>query len=252
MRQNNQAKIKILNVVLNHIFSNGWVNYDSFADNFADSIFRHFGSGSFDLGECLEGYSSAFLRLNSITRDRFLSQDFSARISEAWGKAVAEQPPIILVTDVFPELLGIPDKELKESAAKLDVPEDKIQQSLRDALREKGASPIPNRGKDSALEIADLEHFYMDVKGQRYSFSAVVKGFRSISASRLNWESISYQMTKAYETKPDYIFVLSAKEPVDGVITRMVEYGDSVGNKHLIIFAPPIDVAKLLRWRGIV
>jgi len=100
--------------------------------------------------------------------------------------------------------------------------------------------------------IADLEHFYLEVKGIKFSFSAVVKGFRSLSKPRVNWESVSYQITKAYETRPDYIFLLSAKEPVDGVITRFVDYGDSVGNRHLVIFVPPMDVAKLLRWRGII
>ncbi len=102
------------------------------------------------------------------------------------------------------------------------------------------------------MEVADLEHFYLEVKGVKFSFSAVVKGFRSLSATKMNWESISYQITKAYETRPDYILLLSAKEPVDGVITRMVDYGKSVGNRHLVIFAPPMDVAKLLKWRRVI
>jgi len=250
MRQNNQAaKIKILNIVLNYIHSHDWVNYDNFADTFVDNILRDFGAGSFDLEKCLVGCSPTFFSLNSITRDKFLSEEFSTRIRDAWRKAVAEQLPVLSFVDIFPELLSIPDRDVRESAANLDVPEDKIQQSLRDALREKGASPIPNRGKDSVLEVADLEHFYLEVKGNKFSFSAVVKGFRSLSTAKVNWESISHQITKAYETRPDYILLLSAKEPVDGVITRMVDYGDSVGNRHLMIFAPPFDVAKLLRWR---
>jgi hypothetical protein len=69
---------------------------------------------------------------------------------------------------------------------------------------------------------------------------------------KLNWESISHQMTKAYETKPNYILVLSAREPVDGVITQMMHYAESVGNKNLVIFAPPLDVAKFLRWRRVI
>jgi hypothetical protein len=246
------AKIKILNVVLNYISSHDWVNYDNFADTFTDNILDKFAVGVLDLGEALVGCSSAFFTLNSITRDTFLSGGLSARIRDAWGKSVAEQPPMLSFIDVFPELLSIPDDDVRESAAKLDIPEDKIQQSLRDALREKHASPIPNRGKDSALEVADLEHFYLEIKGDRFSFSAVVKGFRSVSAAKVNWEEIAHQITKAYQTRPDYILVLSAKEPVDSAITRMVDYGDSVGNRHLIVFVPPTDVAKLLKSKGVI
>jgi hypothetical protein len=249
MRQNNQVRIKILNVVLNYIYSHAWVNYDNFADTFVDSILRDFSSGSFDLRKCLAGCSPTFFNLNSITRDKFLSEDFSARIRDAWRKMAAEQLPILSFADIFPEIVSISDLEVKKAAANLDVPEDKIQQSLRDALREKGASPIPSRGKDTVLEVADLEHFYLEIKGMRFSFSAVVKAFRSLP--KLNWESISHQITKAYQTRPDYILLLSAREPVDGVITRMTDYGESVGKKHLIIFAPPFDVAKFLRWRKV-
>jgi hypothetical protein len=252
MRKNNQAKIKIQDIVLNYIYAHDWTNYDDFADSFTDSILQDFGSGSVDLGKCLARCGSSFFSLNSITRDKFLSEEFSTRIMEALGKIALVQPPVLLFTDVFPELISIPDQDVRESAARLDVPEDRIQQSLRDALREKGASPIPNRGKDSGLEVADLEHFYLEAKGVKFSFSAVVKGFRSISAPKVNWESISYQVTRAYETRPDYMFLLIAKEPVDGVITRLVDYGKSVGNKNLIVFAPPMDVAKFLRWRRVI
>jgi len=251
MKRNSQAaKIKILNIVLNYIHSRDWTNYDNFADAFVDNILANFDAGIFDLRKCLVGCSRAFFRLNSITKDRFLSQGLTTRITGVWTKSVAERLPVLTFTDIFPELLSIPDQAVRGAAANLDVSEDKIQQSLRDALREKGASPIPNRRKDTVLEVADLEHFYLELEGIKFSFSAVVKGFRSLS--KLNWESISHQITKGYETRPNYIFLLSAKEPVDGVITRLVNYGDSVGNRHLVIFVPPMDVAKLLRWKGII
>ncbi len=64
--------------------------------------------------------------------------------------------------------------------------------------------------------------------------------------------SISHQITKAYQTRPDYILLLSAREPVDGVITHMTDYGERVGNKNLIVLVPPMDLAKFLRWRGVI
>lgn len=120
-------------------------------------------------------------------------------------------------------MTSIQDRDVEEKAERLDVPENRIQEELRDALREKGAFPISRRKKDTVLEVADLEQFYLEVKGRRFSFSAIVKGYRSLP--KLNWESISHQITKAYQTRPNYILLLSAREPVDGVITLATNYG---------------------------
>jgi len=247
---NQQLKIKLLNIVLNHIYNRNWVNYDNFADNFVDNILEGFNNGNFDLKKALKKSGATFFRLNSITKEKFLSNELSGKLMDAWRKATASLLPILTFTDIFPETFSVPDSDIKEKVERLNVSEDKIQEVLRDALREKGAFPIPRRRKDTVLEIADLEHFYLEVKGRRFSFSAVVKGYKSLS--KLNWESISHQITKAYQTRPDYILLLSAREPVDGVITRMIDYGESVGNKNLIVFVPPMDLAKFLRWRGLI
>src|SRR5437879_8051705 len=252
MRESNQAaRIKILNIVLNHIYSHDWTNYDDFADKFVDGVAGQLEKGVFDLEKVLLGYSPTFFSLNSITKEKFLSEELSTKIKDAWKRSIATSLPIVRFADLFPEIASISDQDVRPSVASLDVPEDKIQQVLRDALREMGASPIPSRGKDSALEIADLEHFYLTLRGVPRTFSAVVKVFRSLS--KLNWESISHQITKAYQsTTPDYVLLLSAREPVDGVITQMSNYGKSVGNKNLVVFVPPLDLAKFLRWRKII
>ena len=245
-----QLKIKLLNIVLNYIYNRDWVNYDNFADHFVDKILEEFRNGNFDLKRVLNKSNATFFRLNNITRDDFLSEEFSERLVDAWRKGISSAFPILTFTDIFPEITSISDNEVLEKAQRLDVPEERIQEELRNALREKGASPISRRGKDTALEVADLEHFYLKIKGRRFSFSAVVKGYRSLS--KLNWKSISHQITKAYQTRPNYILLLSAREPVDGVITHMTDYGERVGRKGLIIFVPPTDLAKFLRWRQVI
>jgi hypothetical protein len=251
MKANNQQlKIKLLNIVLNYIYNRNWVNYDNFADQFVNNILIEFNNRNFDLKRALKKSGNTFFRLNPIAKDKFLSDELSEKIVDAWRKGTPSLLSILTFTDIFPEIAFILDNDVKVEVKKLDVPEDKIQEALRDALREKGASPIPRRGKDTVLEVADLEHFYLEVKGRKFSFSAVVKGYKSLS--KLNWESISHQITKAYQTRPDYILLLSAREPVNGVITYMTDYGESVGNKNLLLFMPPMDLAKFLKWRRII
>ncbi len=251
MAQIDQAtRIKILNVVLNHIYSHNWVNYDNFAEELVESVILEFSSGEWDLGRAVSRCALTFFKLNDLSIENFVTEGLSDRLVHSWAESVKASFPVLTFRDVFPEIVEISDREVKMVAEKLDVPELQIQQSLRDALREKGASPIAGRKKDTVLEIADLEHFYLDVKGRKLSFAVVVKGFRSLS--KLNWESISHQLTKAYQTRPDYILLLSAKDPVDGVITLMTNYGESVGKKHLVILAPPLDVAKFLRCRKVI
>jgi hypothetical protein len=120
--------------------------------------------------------------------------------------------------------------------------------ALRRALRSKGASPIPKRGKDSPLEIADVEHFRMAIAGRTLTFVAVVKGFRSVRGARLSWENIAHQISRAYSaTHPDYILLMTAKEPKDGLITLLAQYARDVENPNLMIFVTPTDVAKFLK-----
>src|SRR2546426_7115592 len=95
MRESNQSiRIRILNVVLNHIYSHDWTNYDNFADSFVDGILDQFETGVLDPEKVLEGLDSTFFRLNSITRDKFLSEQLSTRIKDAWTKSVVSSIPI--------------------------------------------------------------------------------------------------------------------------------------------------------------
>ena len=244
-------KIKVYNVVLNYIQNHNWVDYDNFADNFTDELLHQFQKGNFDLEKILDSTKGSFLKLNNLKKAQFINDTFRNSILKSWNKALKCYTPVFRFSDIFSEILLISDKKAEKLSSKIaDVPEQKIQTALREALREKNASPIARRGKDSALEVADLEHFEMKISGTDFSFSIVVKGYKSIR--KLNLESIMHQLHKAYRTHPDYIILISAKDPADSVVTEMNSYSRDVGNPNLIIFVPPLDLVKFLVWRNII
>jgi hypothetical protein len=136
-------RIRLLNVILNYIYSRGWTNYDNFADDFVDSIVEEFSDGVFDARRILRKCSPTFFRLNSINMDEFLSDELWRRVMVVWRTTGEGFVRALSFGDVFPEIASVLDREVESVAANLDVPEDKLQQALRDALREKGASPYP-------------------------------------------------------------------------------------------------------------
>jgi len=242
----NNLRIKLLNIILNYINARDWTNYDNFAEDFVDRIIESFSRDNFDINGILSKSSSTFFSLNSIDKRSFLSPQLLQRIKESW-KTLAV-PTSLRLENIFPEIKKVPDNEVRSVAIKLDLPESKIQDTLREAFRSKGGSPIPRRGKDSPLEVADIEHFKMIVHGRPYTFAVVVKGYRSIRGSKLSWADVSHQVTRAYSaTHPDYVMLFSAKESKDGLVTALAQFAQDVGNQHMIIFIPPMDLARLLR-----
>lgn len=247
----NQIKIKILNVVQNYVQSHDWINYDNFADDFTDEIIEQFGIRNFDLVKILDKTKGSFLQLNEIKKEQFLNETFAKSLLKSWNKIIQYDVPVCRFTDIFSELSQISDKDVIPLQDKLKIAESIIQTALRDAFRENGATPIAQRGKDSPLEVADLEHFDVRVKNVDFSFSTVVKGYNSLPG-KMRWKDIAHQITKAYRTHPDYIVVVSAREPKDDVISEMKLYAKDVGNSNLILFVPPIDLLKFLLWRKII
>ena len=246
-----QIKIKILNVVQNYIQNHDWINYDDFADDFADEIIKQFEKSNFDLDKILDKTKGSFLQLNEIKKPQFLNDVFVNNLIKSWNKINQYSVPVCRFTDIFPHMVKISDEDIKPLQEKLKIEESVIQTALRDALRENNATSIAQRGKDSPLEVADLEHFEMSISGRDYGFTVVVKGYNSLSG-KVRWKDIAHQVTKAYRTHPDYILVISAREPVDDVISEMKLYSQDVGNSNLVIFIPPLDVLKFLHWRKII
>lgn len=225
-----------------------WTDYDNFSDNLSEAIIENFEKENFDLDDILHKSKGHFLRTNRITKQSFLTQSFKNDIMMAWHKAQKYSVPVCRFTDIFPELLSISYAEANFKVSGLeDVEEHIIQESLRNALREKGASPMPGRGKDSPVEIADIEPFSLKVHGRDFIFTGVVKGYNSLK--KVNPEKIMHQILKAYLPHPDYIFLVTAKNPVDFLLTLIRQYSKDVGNPNLVIVVPPIELARFLIWR---
>ena len=247
----NPIKIKVLNVVQNYVQNHDWTNYDNFSDDFADELIKQFERCNFDLDKILDKTKGSFLQINDIKKEQFLNETFVKTLLKTWNKIIQYNVPVCRLTDIFPELSNISDRNVNTLQDKLKIDESIIQTALRDAFRENGATPIAQRGKDSPLEVADLEHFDMKVKYVDFSFSAVVKGYNSLSG-KMSWQDIAHQITKAYRTHPDYIIVVSAREPKDDVVSEMKIYSKDVGNPNLVLFVPPLDLLKFLLWRKII
>lgn len=247
----NQIKIKILNVIQNYIQDHNWINYDDFSDDFTEEILTQFAKGNFDLTKILDKTKGSFLQLNKIKKEQFLNEVFVNSVLKSWNNVIKYSIPVCRFTDIFPELIKIHDNDVKELQDKLRIEEAIIQTTLRDALREKNATSMAQRGKDSPLEVADLEHFEMKINGRDFGFTVVVKGYNSLSG-KVRWKDIAHQITKAYRTHPDYILVVSAREPVDDVVSEMKLYSKDVGNSNLVLFVPPLDLLKFLQWRKII
>ncbi len=244
------ARNRLYSLISRHLWNRNWQDYDDFVETFAAKIVESFAVGEFDLDEILKEASGAFLRLNNLRANVFLSDDLKGKILRSWNESTDYSVPALTFGEIFPELAAIDDSEAEK--IELGINEQVIQNALRKALRDKGGTPIPKRGKDSAVEVADIEDFVMQIKSRKFVFTGVVKGKGSLDSKKINLEAVAHQILKAYRTRPDYIILCSTTDPVDAFRSDVVDYCASVGNRNLVIFVPPLDLAKFLIWQGIV
>lgn len=246
------AEIAILNIILNFVLSRGWIDYDNFSSNLTKQILRTNPSSEKDIGEILRKKKGAFFRLNNINKGRFIEAFPSKEIIQIIQAQIPTTP--LTFVDVFQETTDVSISEGRRLVSLLErLPERTIQDALLDSLREKNATNPHERQGDTVLEIADLEHFILSVKNRHFSFACVVKGYKSLSRKTVTWKDISHQITKAYQgTFPDYLLVVLAKDPADGLISKMVNYGKSVGNSNLIVLCDPINLGRFLHARKVI
>lgn len=250
LSQNTQ--IAVLNIILNFVLSRGWTDYDNFSSNLTKQILRINPSSEKDIRKILRKTKGAFFRLNDIDKDRFIEAFPSKEIIRVFQEQIPTTP--LTFVDVFQETTVISISEGRRLVSLLEkLPERTIQDALLDSLREKNATNPHERQRDTVLEIADLEHFVLSVKNRHPSFACVVKGYKSISRKTVTWKDISHQITKAYQgTFPDYLLVVLAKDPADGLITRLTNYAKSVGNPNLIVMCDPVNLVRFLRARKVI
>lgn len=245
-------EIAIANRLLNLVLSRGWTDYDNFSSELAYNIAKTRPHSRNELTEVINSFQCPFFTLNNIKKKQFVEILPIDEILSLFGKYVEMSP--ITFSDVFSETNNVSIDEGKKLVSNLaNVPETTIQGALLDSLREKNATNCRDRTKDTVLEVGDLEHFSLDVKGTPRTFAVVAKGYNSVKGKTITWEDIAHQVTKAYNrTNPDHILIVLAKNLTDSVVSELVQYGKSVGNENLAIIADPLTVVRFLRARNLV
>lgn len=261
--------IAIQDLVLEYIISNRWKDYEGFVRTLSEAILRRRPETELSLVQCIRNLRHPFYSFNGIDKrefiKRFPGQQVIKRLSNIPDRQQYREKVVVVTPtpkpklshvtfgQIFPEIKQTTIEDGKRMIGKLDVPERLIQDVLRTALREKGATNITERKSDTSLEVADLEDFSLKIRRRWYSFVSVVKGYRSLKNPRVRWEDVAHQIMKAYQgTKPNHVLLVLAKDPVDGLITHLVNYGESVGNRNLVILADPINLARFLHARQLI
>ncbi len=200
----------------------------------------------------MRAFSSPFFSLNHVERKAFISALPTQEILEAIRSSSALKP--LTFTNIFDETRKVGINEAKKLLEKLTTLDERIiQDTIRDALREKNATNPTERKHDSPLEVADHEHFSLKVKGVDMSFAGVVKGFKSVRGATITWEDIAHQVVKAFNrTKPDHVLLVLAKNPTDTVVSEATEYGRTVGNLNLVVICDPLTLARFLKARNAI
>lgn len=251
-----EAKARISSQVFDLVRRNGWEDYDDFVLRLVDKLLPLVVNGkitSSQLFNMVKGIRTNFFISNHLSKS-----DFTLKLVSEIGRYLSEigvstnLGPLTFV-ELFNETKVVPIEEGKKVVLLLNIPERIIQDAIRDSLREKGATNISERKRDTPLEIADLEHFVLKVKGEPRSFACVVKGYRSIPHQTVTWKDVSHQITKAYQgTFPDHLLLVLAKNPSDTLVTNLTNYSKSVASPNLIVICDPVDLARFLHIRKII
>ena len=260
--------IAIQDLILDFILSNDWKDYEGFARKLSERILRQKPKTEKDLLKSVESFQHPFYSFNNINKARFLQNLPQKLILERLNdipeeKTIVEKVAIIqevkptkrpmTCSKIFPELEKYSFEDGLNLIKNLNVPERLIQNTVRMALRERGATNMVERKSDTSLEVADLEDFSLKIDGKWHSFVSVIKGFDSLPKARVRWVDIIHQITKGYQgTHPDYVLLVLAKDTVDGLITQLVTYGETVGNRNLIILMDTVNLARFLMARHVI
>lgn len=261
----NETIIAIQDIIFEYIHSNSWEEYEGFTGELSEHIIEYNLKSKEELNSCVGNFNHSFYSFNRVSKTTFLSRFPFERVLRKLKKISSieikrisdgeESKSIgpLTFSDIFPEILKINLTEAKEIVRLLNIEERIIQDTLRDALRKKGAGNIVERKSDTSLEVADLEDFSLTVGGKSRSFTVVVKGYRSVKHKKISLEDISHQVVKAYHgTEPDHVIVVLAKDPVDTLVTHLKKYGQTIGKDHLVILVDPVDLARFLRSTGVI
>lgn len=242
-----EARAQLQSDILGIFHNNEWKDYEDFSVKLTTQILSDKATSLDDLRKAMESIKTIFFQANNISKNKVCQVLFVA-LSEHLSSYVYSND-LITVNEIFPEIEKTSDIKAECRLKDFQKDEQSLQKAFRQIFRNKKAS-LPKRDRDSALEVADIEHFVLDVSGRKLTFAVVVKGFKSTGKSKLRWEDIAYQVTRANQANPDHILAISAKEPVDGLLTNIANYNKDISRVGCVLFVPPLDMARILVSNG--
>ena len=115
---NRQLENSLLNAILNYIGARGWTNYDGFAERLARELSKQAQSGALNLPKALEKSGSSFFRLNSVSRQSFVSGGLEQRITDLVDFASTQPATAQPTAPEVPNQSRAPSRPLQNPAAK--------------------------------------------------------------------------------------------------------------------------------------
>lgn len=243
-----EARAQLQSDILNIFHSNDWKDPDDFSVKLTANIIAEKATSKHDISRSINSIRTTFFRANTVSKDKVL-ETLSEALTESLPSYVYNASDRLMVSDLFPEIEKISDEVAEGRLGDFQKDERTLQDNLRHIFRRKHAS-LARRTHDSSKEVADLEKFVLNLNGRKLSFAVVVKGYKSIKKPKLTWEDVAHQITKARRANPDHILVMSAKEPVDELITSIEEYNQDISRPGCVIFIPPLDMTRVFVANG--
>lgn len=243
-----EARAQLLSRILDIFHSNDWNDLDDFSIRLTTELMARQATTIGSIEQSLNAISTTFYRNNHVSTNEVATALFDT-LGDNLPAYVYTTSDRITVSEIFPEIDETSDIEAEKRLRDFQGSERLLQDNLRKILRRKKAT-LAKRSGDSVKEVGDIEEFLINIKDKKTSFTVVVKGYKSTGKSKLTWEDIAHQVTKARRANPDHILIVSAKEPVDELITSIEEYNIDIGRLGCVIFIPPLDMARIMISNG--
>jgi hypothetical protein len=233
---------------MNLFHNNDWNDIDDFSLKLTSRIMSDQATSKPQIGKSIDSIRTDFFRANTVSKED-LAQALFETLGDRLPCYVYTASDRLMVKDLFPEITKIPEEVAEARLSDFQKDERTLQNNLRQVFRKKHVS-LAKRTHDSSKEVGDIEKFTMNLDGRKLTFTVVVKGYKSTKKSKLTWEDIAYQITKARRANPDHILIVSAKEPVDELVTNIEEYNEDISRQGCVIFIPPLDMTRIFVANG--
>jgi len=244
-----EARAQLQSDIMNLFHKNDWDDIDDFSVKLTSRMMSDQATSKPKIRKSIDSIRTNFFTVNTVSKED-VAQALFKTLGDDLPSYVYTASDRLMVKDIFPEIIKVTDEVAESRLNDFQKDERTLQDNLRRVFRKKHVS-LAKRTHDSSREVGDIEKFTMNLKGRKLTFTVVVKGHKSTKKSKLTWEDIAHQITKARRANPDHILVVSAKEPVDELVTSIEEYNKDISRQGCVIFIPPVDMTRIFVANGI-